>query len=147
MYTDDKQLQDGNCGSGTLVQTWRPTDNDNERLVGVSSCIKERPALSQCSLGLRLFFEHEEEAEEPKQEQTTVAKPAPGPVSNLNAASTDGSESATESSVTPNPVKPKAKVNQKSEIWLSGSLGYRDHSMRSLDAGSPNQSRHEPSDN
>ncbi|KAF4943986.1 hypothetical protein FSARC_14799 [Fusarium sarcochroum] len=149
-YTIGKQLQYGKCSSSMPVQTWRPADNEKDRLVAISSCIKERTGQSQCSLGVRLFFEREEEEEKPKQEakeeQSTVTKPTSEPASSKPAANIDVSKPATESTVPPKSAPPRQKVIKKTELWFTGPLGHREDSMWSLDVASLNPSRDEPSE-
>ncbi|KAF4946253.1 hypothetical protein FGADI_11330 [Fusarium gaditjirri] len=139
-YTNGKQLQHGNCGSGLLIQTWSPSDHDKDQLVAISSCIKERPGQSQCFLGLRFFFEREEEVEEqeeePKQEQS-----ASEPVSEEVKTSVDGSKPAAVPSA-----PAKKKSTKKTELWLSGPLGHREDILWGLDAASSNPSRNQPSE-
>lgn len=146
-YKNNKQLQHGKCGPGMLVQTWEPSDKENERLVAVSSCFKERSGQSQCSLGLRFFFESEEEVEDQTREQPAVAKPASEAPSNQPTAISDGSKLAAESAAPPKSAPPKQKVIKKMDRWLSGPLGHREDSLWVLEAASPNPSRDEPSEN
>lgn len=146
-YTNNKQLQHGNCGAGMLIQTWEPAKNERERVVAVSTCFMDRAGQSQCSLGLRLFMETEDEAEEPKKEglamdnKTTTTPPASSTTSKEPAA-TSGSLTAAAEPAQP----PIEKVIKKSDIWLSGPLGHREHAFWSLEAASVNPSRDSPSE-
>jgi hypothetical protein len=146
-YKNNKQLQHGKCGPGMFVQTWEPSDKVNERLVAVSSCFNERSGQSQCSLGLRFFFESEEEMEDQKQEQPAEAKPASEASSNQPTATSDGSKLAAGSAVPPKSALPRQKIIKKTDLWLSGPLGHREDSLWLLESASPNPSRDEPSEN
>nr|RBQ86854.1 hypothetical protein FVER53263_13019 [Fusarium verticillioides] len=143
-YTNGKQLQHGNCGSGLLIQTWSPSDHAKDQLVAISSCIKERPGQSQCALGLRFFFEREEveeQKEEPKQEQSASSKYASEPLSEEVKTSVDDSKPA---AVPSTPAKKKSI--KKTEAWVSGPLGHREDSLWGLEAASSNPSRNRPSE-
>lgn len=155
-YTNNKQLQHGKCGAGMLVQTWEPSNKENERLVAVSSCFKDRPGQSQCSLGLRFFFESDEEVEDQKQEQpakggaSAEAQSTSKVSSNQPAATSDGSKPAAEPAAPPKSAPtppPKQKIIKKSDLWLSGPLGHREDSLWALEVASPNPSQGEPSEN
>lgn len=163
-YKNNKQLQHGKCGPGMLVQTWEPSNKENERLVAVSSCVKDRPEYSHCSLGFRFFFESEEEVEEElKQDQpatgaaSTEAQSKSEVPSNRPTATSDGSKPAALAkpraepaaplgSAAP-PPPPKQKIIKKSDLWLTGPKGHRKDSLWALEAASPNPSQDEPSEN
>ncbi|KAJ2993958.1 hypothetical protein NUW58_g1681 [Xylaria curta] len=127
-YTNNKHLQHGKCGAGMLVQTWEPAKNKNERVVAVSTSFIDREGQSQCSLGLRLFLEADDEVEEQKKE---------GP------KSTPGPKTATEPT---QQSPPKEKAAKKSDLWLSGPLGHREHASWALEAASVNPSQDNPSE-
>lgn len=161
-YKNNKQLQHGKCGPGMLVQTWEPSNKENERLVAISSCVKDRPGHSHCSLGLRFFFESDEEVEEPKQDQpamgaaSTEVQSKSDVSSNPPKATSDGSKPAAPARPTAEPAAPpgsappppaKQKITKKSDLWLSGPKAHRKDSLWALEAASPNPSQHEPSEN
>ncbi|KAK2593759.1 hypothetical protein QQS21_008520 [Conoideocrella luteorostrata] len=155
-YSNNKQLQHGQCGAGMMVQTWEPAKKENERIVGVSTCFMDRKDQSQCSLGLRLFFEAEEEAEGQKKEEPANENKPTG-ISPVEDAESKQS-AATATSDPPNtatrpaqpsgyPPKEKVKVVKKSELWLTGSLVHREHSLWDSEAASVSPSRSNPSQN
>lgn len=155
-YTNNKQLQHGKCGPGMLVQTWEPSNKDNERIVGVSTCFEDRPGQSQCSLGLRLFFETEEEVEQEKKEQPAdagkpaAAAPASDAPADKTTAPSDASKAESkpaEPAAPPPPPPPKEKVIKKSDLWISGAMGHREHGFWTPEAASPSPSRSDPSEN
>ncbi|KAH0174052.1 hypothetical protein KCU67_g971, partial [Aureobasidium melanogenum] len=145
-YENGKQLQHGNCNPRMLVQTWNVADQKNARAVGISSCFKERSGQSQCSLGLRIFFESDGEAENPKEEQPAVAKPGPE-TSPQSTTPSDGSKSSTGSVAAPESVPPKRKIVKKTDLWFSGPLGNREDYLWKLEAASQNPSQEELSEN
>ena len=135
-YKNGKQLQHGNCGPKMFVQTWEPSGKENERLVAVSSCAKESPDQPQYCLGLKLFFETEEEVEEEKKEKAVTTQGSEAP--QKTTATSD------ESKTVAAPVDaPKEKVIKTTDLWISGPKGDRENSMWELEAASHNPSTSE----
>ncbi|CAG7557898.1 unnamed protein product [Fusarium equiseti] len=99
-YKNGKQLQHGNCGPKMFVQTWEPSGKENERLVAVSTCVKGELGQPQCCLGLRFFFETEEEMEDEEKE---------------NVVNSQGSEAAQKTTATSAESKPIAESAASSE--------------------------------
>lgn len=146
-YSNKKQLQYGNCGAGMLVQTWEPPTKENERIVAVSTCFKDREGKSQCSLGLRFFIEQEEEVEQrkddPAKNKSTEAKETEA----KNTEAQPASNTAPSQQTTPQTPAPKEKIVKKSDLWFTGPLGHREHGFWELEAASANPSRNNPSEN
>lgn len=120
-YHNDQHLQYGLCGSEMSIQSWEPSKKENERLVAVSTCFLDRPGQAQCSLGLRLFFETEEEQNKEPATENKTAEPAQAS-------------------------PPKEKIIKKSDLWLAGSMGHREHGFWNIEAASPSPSRDNPSE-
>ncbi|KAF4466990.1 hypothetical protein FALBO_6139 [Fusarium albosuccineum] len=115
-YQHGKQLQYGKCSpSATSTILWEPESGGQIRVVGVATCIRERPNLPQQCLGLKLILE--KAPEKPKTSPKAESKDKPE--QEVKDKAKDGSEQVVENKPKE---EPKPAPPERSDRYITGDL-------------------------